>query len=125
MPIPPTLLDTTLANGLRVIILPDHKSPVFSFQVWYKVGARNESPNLTGVSHLCEHMMFKGTAKVGKGDFTRIVQRHGGNFNAFTTPDVTAYYEHMAIDKLPLALELEADRMGGALFDPAEFLSER
>lgn len=125
MAIPPTLLDTTLANGMRVIILPDHKSPVFSFQVWYRVGARNEGPNQTGLSHLCEHMMFKGTAQIGKGEYSKAVQRHGGNFNAFTTPDVTAYYEHMAIDKLPLALELEADRMGGALFDPSEFLSER
>lgn len=125
MTLPAHLLDTTLANGLRVIILPDHKSPVFSFQVWYRAGGRNEGPNLTGVSHLCEHMMFKGTAKTGKGEYARTVQRHGGNFNAFTTPDVTAYYEHMAIDKLALALELEADRMGGALFDPQEFLSER
>ncbi|MEO7993675.1 MAG: pitrilysin family protein [bacterium] len=125
MPIPATLLDTTLANGLRVIILPDHNTPVFTFQVWYKVGSRNEGPGLTGVSHLCEHMMFKGTATVGKGEYSRTIQRHGGNFNAFTTPDLTAYFEHMAIDKLELAIQMEADRMGGAIFDPEEFLSER
>lgn len=114
-----------LPNGLKVVTLENHKSPVVTFQVWYKVGSRNEITGKTGLSHLLEHMMFKGTPKYGKGEFSRIVSKNGGNENAFTSQDYTAYFEIFSSDRLDISLDLESDRMVNLLMDPEEFLLER
>ncbi|HET6369706.1 MAG TPA: pitrilysin family protein [Nitrospiria bacterium] len=117
--------ETTLSNGMKVILQEEHKAPVVTFQIWYKVGSRNEVTGKTGLSHLTEHMMFKGTKKHGKGEFSRIVAKNGGNENAFTGNNYTAYFENFAADRIGLSLELEPDRMQNLLVDPKEFLLER
>lgn len=85
--------DFTLKNGLRVLLLEDHKTPTVTLQVWYKVGSRNEQYGKTGISHLLEHMMFRGSKKYGPNAFSKIVQKNGGNDNAFTTEDYTMYFQ--------------------------------
>jgi len=115
----------TLSNGLKVILVEEHKTPVVTSQVWYRVGSRYEVPGWTGLSHLLEHMMFKGTPKYGKGDFSRIVAKNGGTENAFTGQDYTAYFENLSSDRIGLSLELESDRMVNLLMDPKEFDLER
>lgn len=117
--------EVRLENGLKVLLMEEHKAPVVTFQVWYKVGSRNEITGKTGLSHLTEHMMFKGTTKHGKGEFSRIVAKNGGTENAFTGNDYTAYFENFASDRIELSLELESDRMQNLLVDPKEFLLER
>lgn len=114
-----------LDNGLKVLLMEEHKAPVVTFQVWYKVGSRNEITGKTGLSHLTEHMMFKGTTKHGKGEFSRIVAKNGGTENAFTGNDYTAYFENFSADRIDLSLELESDRMQNLLVDPKEFQLER
>ncbi|MGD2062655.1 MAG: pitrilysin family protein [Nitrospirota bacterium] len=114
-----------LANGLRVVTLEDHSAPVAILQVWYHVGSKNEVPGKTGLAHLLEHMMFKGTATLGPGEFSRRVASGGGDDNAFTSRDYTAYFEKFAADRLSLGLRLEADRMRGLRLDPVEFDRER
>jgi zinc protease len=113
-----------LANGLKLVVREDHRAPVVLVQVWYKIGSSYETQGLTGMSHALEHMMFKGTEKVPQGEFSRIVALYGGEDNAFTTSDYTAYYQLYTADKLPLALELEADRMHGLLLKPEDFTQE-
>ncbi len=117
--------ETVLPNGLKVLLKEEHKSPIVTFQVWYRVGARNERLGKTGMSHLLEHMMFKGSKKYGPKQFSQIVQRNGGNDNAFTSKDYTAYFENFSADRLEIAMDLEADRMQNLLLDPKDFLSER
>ncbi len=114
-----------LDNGLTVILLEEHKAPVVTFQIWYKVGSRNETNGKTGLSHLTEHMMFKGTTQVGKGEFSRIVAKNGGTENAFTGNDYTAYFENFSADRIALSLKLESDRMQNLLIDEKEFQMER
>lgn len=121
----PPVLEATLDNGLRVLLLEDHRSPVASVQVWYRVGSRNERPGATGLAHFLEHMMFKGTPTHGKGEFARLVEQNGGQDNAFTSQDVTSYYVDIATEKVDLVLRLEADRMRHLLLDPKEIESER
>ena len=104
-------IETTLANGLRVIIREDHRAPVVISQIWYAVGSSDESGNLLGISHVLEHMMFKGTRKVPNDEFTRLSRIYGGSVNAFTSTNYTNYYQYYPKKYLPLALELEADRM--------------
>jgi zinc protease len=116
---------TTLDNGLRVLLLEDHRSPIVSFQVWYRVGSRNEARGGTGLAHFLEHMMFKGTARHPRGQFAELVERNGGQNNAFTTQDVTSYFVNIASDRIDLVLDLEADRMRNLLLDPADVDSER
>ncbi len=115
----------TLPNGLRVLLLEDHRSPIVSFQVWYRVGSRNEQRGATGIAHFLEHLMFKGTSTYGPRQFARIVEQNGGQDNAFTSQDVTSYFVNIAADKLDLVIELEADRMQNLLLDPKEINSER
>ncbi len=117
--------EATLDNGLRVLVLEDHRSPVASVQMWYRVGSRNELPGATGLAHFLEHMMFKGTPTHGKGEFSRLVEQNGGRDNAFTSQDVTSYYVNIAADKVAMVLGLEADRMRHLLLDPREIDSER
>ena len=118
-------VEAVLANGLRVILIPEPKAPVVTVQVWYRVGSRDEVSGSTGLSHLMEHMMFKGTARYGKGEFSRLIAGRGGTENAFTSQDYTAYFENLASDQIGLALELEADRMTGLAIVDQEFLLER
>ena len=117
--------EKVLPNGLRVLLKEEHKAPVVTFQIWYRVGSRNERLGTTGMSHLLEHMMFKGTKKHGPKTFSQTVQRNGGNDNAFTSRDYTAYFETFAADRIGISLDLESDRMQNLLLEPKEFLSER
>lgn len=114
-----------LDNGLKVIVIEDHKAPLATFQIWYKVGSMNEPIGKTGISHLLEHMMFKGTAKYGSKQFSNIIQRNGGMDNAFTTKDHTVYYQNLSSDRIHLSVELEADRMLNLLLDHKEVIRER
>lgn len=115
----------TLSNGLELIMLEDHKAPVAVLQIWYRVGSRNESPGYTGLSHLLEHMMFRGTKKVGPEEYTKIVQRNGGQTNAFTTQDYTTYFATIASDRLDVVVGLEADRMTNLMITKALYEPER
>jgi zinc protease len=115
----------TLGNGLRVLLLEDHRSPVAALQIWYRVGSRNEVRGRTGLAHFLEHMMWKGTAAHGPRQFSRLIEQSGGRDNAFTNQDVTAYYIDIAADRLPLAIDLEADRMQHLRLDPGDIASER
>src|SRR3989304_740505 len=115
----------TLDNGLKILLMEEHKAPVATFQIWYRVGSRNESPGNTGMSHLLEHMMFKGAKKYGPKTFSQTVQRNGGNDNAFTSKEYTAYFETFSSDRIWLSRDMESDRMRGILLDPKEFNSER
>ncbi len=117
--------EKVLPNGLKVLLKEEHKAPVVTFQIWYKVGSRNEKLGTTGMSHLLEHMMFKGTKKYGPKTFSQTVMKNGGNDNAFTGKDYTAYFENFAADRIAISLELESDRMQNLLIDPKEFQSER
>jgi zinc protease len=114
-----------LSNGLKVLLWEVPKAPVVTVQVWYRVGSRNEVMGRAGLSHMLEHMMFKGTDRFPKGVFSRTVRKNGGNDNAFTSQDYTAYFENLAADRVQLALELEADRMHGLALDAKEFQLER
>jgi zinc protease len=115
----------TLSNGLKVLILEEHKAPVATFQVWYRVGSRDEPSGKSGITHLLEHMMFKGTSRYGPAVLSQIVQKNGGTDNAYTTKDYTVYFELFASDRITLAIDLESDRMRNLLLDQKEFLSER
>ncbi len=118
-------LRTILSNGLVVLLREDHTAPVATFWIWYRVGSRNEVPGITGISHWVEHMLFKGTPTLGKGAFSRLVNRHGGTWNGFTWKDFTAYFQTLPAAHLGLALRIESDRMVNTLFDPEEVASER
>ncbi len=113
-----------LANGLKVIIKEDHRAPVAMTQIWYRVGSTDEPVDKGGISHLLEHMMFKGTSNVSSDDYERLIAKFGGVNNAFTSYDYTGYYELFPANRLPLALELEADRMTNLLFNEEEFAKE-
>lgn len=114
-----------LDNGLKVLIIEDHKAPLATFQIWYRVGSRDEPAGKSGISHLLEHMMFKGTPKYGSKTFSKMVKRKGGVDNAFTTKDYTMYYQTLASDRIDISIELEADRMQNLILDPKEFIAER
>ncbi|KPK69747.1 hypothetical protein AMJ71_00955 [candidate division TA06 bacterium SM1_40] len=114
-----------LDNGLTILVREDHSSPVVSVQVWYRVGSRNDRSGTTGISHFLEHMMFEGTERYGPGEIERIVRRNGGEKNAFTSRDYTAYYENLASDRYEIAIELEADRMRNLVLDPERISRER
>jgi zinc protease len=119
------VFETVLSNGLKVILLENHKAPLVTFQVWYRVGSRNEEWGKTGLSHMLEHMMFKGTKKVGPEEFSRIIQENGGNDNAFTSRDYTAYFENLSADRIQIALDLESDRMQNLILREEDFRTER
>lgn len=100
-----------LKNGMQVVVIPDHRAPVVTHMVWYRVGAADEDPGQSGNAHFLEHLMFKGTKKIAPGEFSKIVARNGGQDNAFTSQDYTGYFQRVATDRLPLMMEMEADRM--------------
>ncbi len=109
----PKVSTFTLENGLRGVVIEDHRTPVATHMLWYRVGAADEPPSETGVAHYLEHLLFKGTEKYPEGEFSRIVAENGGQQNAFTSHDYTAYFQRVAVDRLELMMELEADRMTG------------
>jgi len=113
-----------LPNGLQLFVQEDHRAPVVVSQVWYKVGSSYEPFGITGISHAVEHMMFKGTPEYGMGEFSRIIAENGGDENAFTDYDYTGYYQLLDAAKLPIAFELEADRMRHLTLDKDEFAKE-
>ncbi len=119
-----TTFETTLNNGLKVIIREDHRSPMVMTQIWYGVGSSDESGNLLGISHVLEHMMFKGTNKVPNDEFTRLSRLYGGNVNASTFTNYTNYYQLYPKTYLPMALELESDRMSNLLLRQQDFEPE-
>ena len=114
-----------LDNGLKVLLLEDHKSPAVTFQVWYRVGSRNEKDGKSGLSHFLEHMLFKGTRKLKPEEYSRIIAKNGGRSNAFTSSDVTVYFATMSRDKIGIEIELEADRMVNALLGETYFEPEK
>lgn len=114
----------TLDNGMKIIVREDHRAPVMVSQVWYRVGSSYEHAGVTGVSHVLEHLMFKGTPKVPSGEFSKLISQYGGSENAFTSYDYTGYYQIMSANNLPLSLELEADRMTNAIMPDDEFAKE-
>jgi zinc protease len=113
-----------LANGMKILVKEDHRAPVVTSMVWYRAGSMDEVNGSTGVAHVLEHMMFKGTKEVGPGEFSRIIGRAGGRENAFTTKDSTAYHEQLHKSQLPLVLRLEADRMANLLLSEEQFARE-
>jgi zinc protease len=115
----------TLNNGLQVVVITDRRAPVVTHMVWYRVGAADEPRGSSGIAHFFEHLMFKGTQRIPEGEFSRAVARNGGDDNAFTSWDYTAYYERIARDRLEMVMTMEADRMRNLRFSDETFLSER
>lgn len=113
-----------LSNGLKLIVREDHRAPTVAHMVWYRAGSMDEVNGRTGVAHVLEHMMFKGTDKVKAGEFSRLVAAVGGRENAFTSRDYTAYFQQVEKSKIDEVIKLEADRMSNLNFDDAEFLKE-
>jgi zinc protease len=113
-----------LSNGLKLVVRKDHRAPTVAHMVWYRAGSIDEVNGKTGVAHVLEHMMFKGTHKVKAGDFSRLVAAVGGRENAYTSRDYTAYFQQVEKSKLEEVVKLEADRMSNLYFDDAEFLKE-
>jgi zinc protease len=118
------LTDVTLDNGMRVIVQEDHRAPVMVSQVWYRAGAMDEFNGTTGVAHVLEHMMFKGTQNVPAGEFSKRIAAAGGRENAFTSRDYTAYFQQMQKDRLELSMQLEADRMANLVISDELFAKE-
>jgi zinc protease len=125
----PALADTvshfTLDNGMEVVVIEDHRAPVVTQMVWYKIGRADEAPGHSGIAHFFEHLMFKGTKEVGPNEFSAIVEKQGGDDNAFTTEDYTAYFQRVAADRLDLMMKLEADRMVNLNMSEEDVTTER
>ena len=115
----------TLDNGLRVVVVSDHRAPVVTHMVWYQVGAADDPRGVSGIAHFLEHLMFKGTDKLGPGEASKIIAKIGGNENAFTSHDYTAYYQTVAPDRLATVMEIESDRMVNLKLEERHVLSER
>lgn len=119
-----TVHEYQLDNGLKIFVKPDRRAPIAVAQIWYKVGSSYEHNGVTGVSHVLEHMMFKGTKNLAPNEFSEIVSANGGRENAFTGRDYTAYFQTLASDRLEISFKLEADRMQNLLLDETEFKKE-
>jgi zinc protease len=115
----------TLGNGLQVVVIPDHRTPVVTQMIWYKVGSADETPGKSGLAHFLEHLMFKGTSKHPAGEFSQTVLRIGGNENAFTSTDYTGYFQRVPREQLARMMEFEADRMTGLILKDENVLPER
>ncbi|MFA6264778.1 MAG: pitrilysin family protein [Pseudolabrys sp.] len=120
-----TVSNFKLANGLELVVIPDHRAPVVTHMIWYKVGAADETAGKSGLAHFLEHLMFKGTAKHPIGEFSGVVARMGGQENAFTSSDYTGYYQRVPSEQLKVAMAFEADRMTGLVLTDAVVLPER
>jgi zinc protease len=114
-----------LPNGLEVVVIPDHRSPVVTHMVWYKVGAADEKRGKSGIAHFLEHLMFKGTDKIPPEQFSKIIARMGGQDNAFTSQDITSYFQRVAKERLPDVMEMEADRMRNLKLTDEQVTTER
>jgi zinc protease len=121
----PAIADFTLKNGLELVVIPDHRAPVVTHMIWYKVGSADETPGKSGLAHFLEHLMFKGTAKHPFGQFAQAVARVGGQENAFTSTDYTGYFQRVPSEQLKTVMEFEADRMTGLQLTDAVVLPER
>src|SRR5581483_4097725 len=121
----PNVAHFTLANGLELVVIPDHRAPVVTHMIWYKIGSADEQPGQSGIAHFLEHLMFKGTKKNPAGYFSQLVSDVGGRENAFTSDDYTAYFQRVPSDQLRKMMELEADRMTGLVLTDAVVLPER
>ncbi|MFT7524621.1 MAG: zinc protease, partial [Candidatus Paceibacteria bacterium] len=115
----------TLKNGMDVVVIEDHRAPVVTHMVWYRTGAADEAPGKSGIAHLLEHLLFKGTKKMEPGEFSRIVSANGGSENAFTSNDYTGYFQRVAADRLELMMTMEADRMRGLILTEEDVETER
>ncbi|MGH8485615.1 MAG: M16 family metallopeptidase, partial [Pseudomonas sp.] len=121
---PPTRHEFTLDNGLQVVVAEDRRAPVVTTHLLVKVGSSHEYPGQSGLSHALEHLLFRGSSKAAPGEFSQIIERLGGSDNAYTTRDYTVYHQTLPNDRLAVAIELNADLLGGALLDEAEFQRE-
>ena len=121
----PKIADFTLSNGLELVVIPDHRAPVVTHMIWYKVGSADETSGISGLAHFLEHLMFKGTAKHPTGQFSKVVATIGGQENAFTSSDYTGYYQRVPSEQLKTVMEFEADRMTGLQLTDEVVLPER
>jgi zinc protease len=121
----PRATEFKLANGMLVVVIPDHRAPVVTHMVWYKVGAADEPKGVSGIAHFLEHLMFKSTDKIAVGDFSKIISKLGGQDNAFTGQDVTSYHQRIAKEQLPTLMDMEADRMIHLRLTTDEVATER
>jgi zinc protease len=121
----PEVASYTLDNGMEVVVIPDNRAPVATHMVWYKVGAADEPPGVSGIAHFLEHLMFKGTDKIAPGEFSKTVARWGGQDNAFTAQDITAYFQRIPKDRLADVMRMEADRMVNLRLDSEAVATER
>lgn len=120
-----TVSTFTLENGMEVVVIEDHRAPVVVHMVWYRIGSADEPAGHSGIAHFLEHLMFKGTDEVASGDFSAIVEAQGGNDNAFTNNDYTAYFQRVAADRLDLMMKMEADRMRDLRLTEEDVATER
>lgn len=121
----PRASEFMLSNGMQVVVIPDHRAPVVTHMIWYKVGAADEPKGVSGIAHFLEHLMFKSTDKIAIGEFSKIISRLGGQDNAFTGQDATSYHQRIAKDRLGTLMEMEADRMVNLRLTESEVLMER
>ncbi|MFI0396514.1 M16 family metallopeptidase [Paracoccus jiaweipingae] len=124
-PMPQGISHFTLPNGLEAVVIEDHRAPVVVQMVWYKIGSADERPGKSGIAHYLEHLMFKGTETMAPGELSRTVTANGGMDNAFTSYDFTAYFQRIAADRLPLVMQMEADRMANLRISPDDWKTER
>lgn len=115
----------TLDNGMQAVVIEDHRAPVVVHMVWYRAGSADERPGVSGVAHFLEHLLFKGTKTLKPGEFSATVARQGGNDNAFTSNDYTAYFQRVAADRLDLMMQMESDRMVNLQLDESDIATER
>ena len=123
--LPPGISHFTLPNGLETVVIEDHRAPVVVQMLWYKIGSADEQPGKSGIAHYLEHLMFKGTDKLAPGELSKTVTANGGMDNAFTSYDYTAYFQRIASDRLPLIMEMEADRMANLQIGEDDWQAER
>ncbi len=117
--------DFKLDNGLQVVVIEDHRAPVVVQMLWYRAGAADEQPGVSGIAHFLEHLLFKATETMASGELSRVVTENGGSDNAFTSQDYTAYYQRIAADRLPLIMRMEADRMRNLRLTEEDIATER
>ena len=113
-----------LKNGLKVVVVVDHRAPVVTHMVWYKVGSADEPVGQSGIAHFLEHLMFKGTKRFKPGEASKIISKNGGNENAFTSFDYTAFYQTVAPGKLGLVMDIESDRMQNLQLEDKDVIAE-
>jgi len=121
----PVVTSFELENGMQGVVIEDHRAPVVTHMVWYKVGSADETPGKTGIAHYLEHLLFKGTDTIPSGRFSEIVAENGGQENAFTSRDYTGYFQNIASDRLGLVMSMEADRMRNLTIGDDDWQAER